>query len=223
MPCALRRASLATATCGSKATRTFAFLVPEPAFEDTELVEAMVQAGLLTERFVACLTMTDFPNPVFSERRAALLRYVPEDARRERRRGHGEPIRCCGASRGRAGATAPQAGSPEREFLANWDTADYEATFSRRITDYFRALKAGMANPDVVDGWFRLAEYRRRRFRARPLAEFALTTPRTNIPDDAPALRMTRRAASRPFPTAPSCLTLKGGIRDPFRSARISR
>jgi len=27
-------------------------------------------------------------------------------------------------------------------------------------------------------------------FRRRPLAEFSLTTPRTNIPEDAPSLRM---------------------------------
>jgi hypothetical protein len=58
----------------------FAFLVPEPAFEDTHLVEAMLQAGLLSERFAACLGMTDFSNLVFSPRRAALLSYVPEQA-----------------------------------------------------------------------------------------------------------------------------------------------
>ena len=91
-----------------------------------------------------------------------------------------------------------EADSPEREFLSNWDTADYEAAFIQRITDYFLALKAGMADPDVVDGWFRLAEYRRRRFRRRPLAEFALTTPRTNIPEDAPPLRMTPQGRAEP-------------------------
>jgi hypothetical protein len=44
----------------------FAFLVPEPAFEDTHLVEALLQAGLVSERFVASLAMTDFSNPIFS-------------------------------------------------------------------------------------------------------------------------------------------------------------
>ena len=36
-----------------------------------------------------------------------------------------------------------------------------------------------------MDGWFRLAEYRRRRFRRWPLAEFSLTTPHQHL-EDAP-------------------------------------
>ena len=56
-----------------------------------------------------------------------------------------------------------------------------------------------MNDPDVVDGWFRLMEHRRRRFRRRPLAEFSLTTPRTNIPEDAPPLRMTPQGRAEPL------------------------
>jgi hypothetical protein len=178
----------------------FAFLVPEPAFEDTHLVEAMVQAGLLTPRFVACLAMTDFPNPVFSARRAALLRYVPREARGPN---PGETLerQIVAAIREAVAAdgNAAQADSPEREFLGNWDTPDHQAAFIQRINDYFLALQAGMADPAVVDGWFRLAEYRRRRFRRRPLAEFALTTPRTTIPQDAPPLRMTPQGRAAPL------------------------
>lgn len=181
----------------------FAFLTPEPAFEDTHLVDACVGAGLLTPRFVASLSMTDFTNPVFSERRAALLRYVPEEAG-----GAGvaetletvfvEALREAVAAEGDGGAG--RADSPEREFLSNWETEDFEAAFIRRITDYFLALKSGMTEPDVVDGWFRLMEYRRRRFRRRPLAEFSLTTPRTNIPEDAPPLRMNAQGRAEPSP-----------------------
>jgi hypothetical protein len=36
-----------------------------------------------------------------------------------------------------------------------------------------------------------LAESRRREFRRRPLAEFRLTTPVTNIPENAPLLELT--------------------------------
>jgi hypothetical protein len=56
-----------------------------------------------------------------------------------------------------------------------------------------------MNNLDIVDGWFRLAEYRRRRFRRRPLAEFNLTTPRTNISENAPPLRMTLQGRVEPL------------------------
>lgn len=179
----------------------FAFLTPEPAFEDTHLIDAMVQAGLLTPRLVACLSMTDFPNPVFSEQRAALLRYVPEEVSGPNP-GEALETRFVNAVRAAVSAGdngADQASSPEREFLSNWDTEDYEAAFIQRITDYCLALKAGMTDFEVVDGWFRLAEYRRRRFRRRPLAEFPLTTPRNNIPEDAPPLRMTPQGRAEPI------------------------
>jgi hypothetical protein len=180
----------------------FAFLTPEPAFEDTHLVDAMLQGGLLTPRFVACLTMTDFPNPVFSGRRAALLRHLPGEA------GGASPAedletRFVAALRAAVSAGdggADRADSPEREFLSNWDTEDHEDVFVRRITEYCLALRAGAADPEVVDGWFRLAEYRRRCFRHRPLAEFTLTTPRTSIPEDAPPLRMTVQGRAEPIP-----------------------
>jgi hypothetical protein len=179
----------------------FAFLTPEPAFEDTHLVDQMVSAGLLTPRFLACLSMTDFTNPVFSPRRATLLRYVPRELRDAN---PGEALATKFAEAVRAAVTAGANGadrvdSPEREFLAHWDTPDWQTAGIQAITDYFVALKAGMANLDVVDGWFRLAESRRRRFRRRPLAEFSLSTPRTNIPLDAPPLRMTPQGRAEPI------------------------
>jgi hypothetical protein len=179
----------------------FAFLTPEPAFEDTHLIDAMVQAELLTPRFVACLSMTDFPNPVFSERRAALLRYVPDEISGTNPSEVLENrfVAALQAAISMGDNGADQASSPEREFLSNWGTEDYEAAFIRRITDYFLALRAGMTDPSVVDGWFRLAEYRRRRFRRHRLAEFSLTTPRTNIPENAPPLRMTPQGRAEPI------------------------
>ncbi|WP_328524040.1 hypothetical protein [Kribbella sp. NBC_00359] len=181
----------------------FAFLVPEPAFEDTHLIDAMLEAGLLTRRFLACLSMTDFANPVFSYRRAALLRYLPEEVNGANP-GEALESRFVEAVRTAISAgdnDADQVGSPEREFLSNWRTSDFEAAFIQRITAYFLALKANIADPVAVDGWFRLMEYRRRRFRRRPLAEFFLTTPHTNIPRDAPSLRMSTRGWAEPIRT----------------------
>ncbi len=70
----------------------FAFCVPERAFEDTQPVRDGLRIGLLTPRLAACLLMTDFANPIFSVRRAALMR----TCRRQRR------------------STAVRAGSPTR-------------------------------------------------------------------------------------------------------------
>lgn len=200
----------------------FAFLTPEPAFEDTDLVEAMIQAGLLTPHFAACLSMTDFPNPIFSERRAALLRYVPEEVSGAK---PGEALEILftdglqtAISAGTNGAN--QAGSPEREFLSNWSLENYEAVFIQRITDYFLALKAGMTDRDIVDGWFRLAEYRRRRFRRRPLAEFSLTTPRTSIPENAPALGMTTQGRAERSPEARPRPESHSRLKNPLTSSK---
>lgn len=178
----------------------FAFLTPEPAFEDTQLAEAMIRKGLLSKRFLAALSMMDFSNPVFSGRRAALLHYVPEEARgadppATMEAEFVEALRKAIAG-GANGTDRPDC--PEQEFLVNWETPDFENAFIARITAYFAALRSGMADPDVVDGWFRLAEFRRRRFRRRPLAEFALTTPLTNIAGDAPPLRMNEEGRAVP-------------------------
>ena len=58
----------------------FAFVVPERAFEDRVVLERAISGKLLTERLAACLLMVDFPNPVFSARRASLLAHVPDAA-----------------------------------------------------------------------------------------------------------------------------------------------
>jgi hypothetical protein len=80
----------------------------------------------------------------------------------------------------------------EREFLGLWGIAEdeWEAAFAARIENYFARLRERSAGADGFDGWVRLAESRRREFRKRPLAEFQLTTPTTNIPSDAPMLAM---------------------------------
>lgn len=180
----------------------FPFLTPEPAFEDTDLTAALVNGGLLTEQFVACLSMVDFTNPVFSPRRARLLRYVPEQVAGPDWSGAfaGAFVAALQAAVASDDQGAGQPDSPEREFLDNWQTGEWQTTFTGRIRAYWAALQAGSKDPGTVDGWFRLAEYRRRCFRQRRLAEFALTTPVTNIPADAPPLRMNSQGRAEILP-----------------------
>ena len=56
----------------------FAFLVPEPAKEDLQVVFEMLRVGLLSPRFVICALMVDYPNPVYSPVRLELMKYVPD-------------------------------------------------------------------------------------------------------------------------------------------------
>lgn len=167
----------------------FAFLVPEPAFEDLDVLSQLLERKILTPHFAASLLMVDFTNPIFSPRRRRLMKYVPGSA-------------CLTATSSDLSSTMVAAmeavehklrpESPEREFLANWrlPTEDWKAAFERRIEGYFEAVAAKAKTEEGFDGFVRLADSRRREFRKRPLAEFPLTLPTTNIPKHAPFLAM---------------------------------
>lgn len=167
----------------------FAFLVPEPAFEDVDVLSQLLKRKILTPQFAASLLIVDFPNPVFSPRREQLMRYVPDTARLTEE-GSDLPSQMVAAIEAVEENLHPE--SPEKEFLTNWrlPAADWKAAFEKRIEDYFHALAAKAGTQEGFDGLVRLADSRRREFRKRPLAEFQLTLPTTNIPKDAPLLAM---------------------------------
>lgn len=173
----------------------FAFCVPEPAFEDTEVVAQLVRRGMLTKRLVACVAMVDFPNPVFSQARAQLLEHAPGPLELSA----DEPDRLSATFAAAILAAAEQApdGSPEREFAANWALGEdgWRDAFAARLAAYINAVAERAVTQDGFDGYARLAESRRNQFRGMRLAEFALTLPTTNIQRDAPPLRMTADGA----------------------------
>lgn len=158
----------------------FAFAVPERAFEDRAVLEQALATGLLTRRLAACLLMTDFPNPVFSARREALLAHVPARA-----------VVTDGASSfsqelGDAVAAAAEgtpADSPEREFAARWALGeDFQAAFDAELQDYYQAVTARLATQDGYDDVVRLAESRRARMRTMPVFETPLLFARSDVP-----------------------------------------
>jgi hypothetical protein len=173
----------------------FAFLVPEPALEDLDVLAQLLRRRLLSERFAACLLMVDYPNPVCSMRRASLMAHVPSTVRAAPAGGAaglGAELEARFVGSAEAAASAAGLGSPEAEFLALWrlPAAGWRPHFEARIAAYFARLGALAGTEEGFDGWVRLAESRRRAFRKRPIAEFRLTTPTTNIPPDAPSLTM---------------------------------
>jgi len=179
----------------------FAFLVPEPAFEDVDVLSLLLEAEVLSRRLATCLLMVDFPNPIYSGRRARLLAHVPDETRAGAG-GAALDAAVIGAVEAAAGAdgssTAPA--SPERELLALWGQSGapgWEGAFARRIERYFAALAERLATEEGFLDVTRLAESRRRRFRRLPLAEFSLTVPVTSIDPDAPELEMGEDATVR--------------------------
>ncbi len=167
----------------------FAFLVPEPAFEDLDVLSQLLERQILTPHFAASLLMVDFPNPIFSPRRKQLMRCVPDEARLTEG-GSDLPSAMIAAVEAVEHELRPE--SPEKEFLNNWrlPEPDWRVTFEKRIEEYFEALATRVITEDGFDGFVRLADSRRREFRKRPLAEFPLTLPTTNIPKDSPFLEM---------------------------------
>jgi hypothetical protein len=170
----------------------FAFLIPEPAFEDTSVLSLLLEKQFISPRFAACLLMIDFQNPVFSPRRKKLLRYVSDAAEMKAGGDVLSDIEERFVAAAEAVENSVEAGSPEKEFLENWrlPEGDWKQIFEAKINDYAAKLAEKSQTEEGFDGWIRLAESRRREFRSRKLAEFRLTTPKTNILDEAPALQM---------------------------------
>jgi hypothetical protein len=165
----------------------FAFLIPERAFEDQSVLREALRIGLLTERFAACLLMTDFPNPVFSPRRAQLLGHVPAEAQLTGgSSGFSEEM----AETILAAAPDSEEGSPEREFAERWATGEqWRDQFNRLLADYFAAIIEALRSQAGFDAYLRLAEARRDRVRAMPINESPLLFARTNIAAGARTMR----------------------------------
>jgi hypothetical protein len=158
----------------------FCFLALERAFEDQVVLRQAIEIGLITERLAASLLMVDPWNPVFSDRRRALLSHVPAMAEIE----DGKSSFSAEMARSilRAARNGP-AGTPEAEFAERWKVgADFKGEFNRMLKRYYAALTAKLKTQTGFEGYFKLNEERRQRFAdTMPIAEFPLLLPKTNI------------------------------------------
>ncbi len=179
----------------------FAFLVPEPAFEDTELLALAApkadepdQGTLLSRRLIACALMVDFSNPVLSEDRAALARHVTDDIPAD-----GFSQRLGDAIVG--SPKADQDGTPEAQFAELWHAGEegWRDLAQERINAYGQAIKTLLAGPDGANEVFRLAQSRREQVSDMPIhseVESLFATPPTNLGEE---LRMSADAEVLPI------------------------
>ena len=160
----------------------FCFLVPERAFEDQEALRLAIEVGLVSKRLAACLLMVDPWNPVFSERRAALLEHAPAKATIS---GGKSDYSQRMADAILAAAKSGPAGTPEAEFAERWKVgARFQGPFRKLLRSYFDAVERQAKTQDGFEAYFKLAADRRREFKKKmPIAEFPLLLPATNIPN----------------------------------------
>ncbi|MFD4935418.1 hypothetical protein [Streptomyces virginiae] len=171
----------------------FAFVCPEAAFEDNEVVGQMVSSGLISARFAACCLMVDFFNPVFSSARPQLMRHVPHLP---------TPKGALEDTIVRAIASSDCADdSPEKQFMDCWQVSEgeWKSVFAKRLDTYLGRVAEHALTQEGCDDYMRLAESRRRQFRSRPLNEFSLTAPFTDTPPNAPLLAMREDGTTTPL------------------------
>jgi hypothetical protein len=179
----------------------FAFLVPEPAFEDTELLALAApkqdnpdEGTLLSRRLIGCALMVDFPNPVLSERRAALAAHVTDDL----------PADAFSSRLGDVIAGSLQAGqedTPEAEFAELWTAGEegWKDLAQERINSYGEAIESLLARPDGAKQVFRLAQSRREQVSQMPIHKevgFLFATPPAQLGE---SLRMSPDAQVLPI------------------------
>ena len=160
----------------------FAFVVPERAFEDVETVNQALERGLFSKRLVATLLMVDFANPIFSSRRAALLRHSPSQA--TIRDGVSTFSTDMAQTVLDAAPTTPE-GSPEREFGELWAAGEnWPTVYAQLLTGYYVALQQRLTTQVGFDDYTRLAESRRAKVKQMPISEFPLLFATTNIAEE---------------------------------------
>ena len=117
------------------------------------MIDALIKNGILDDELVADVLAVDMTNPVYSRRRASLIRFVPAaaaDAAELRQK-------LIAALR-----AAPAGDSAAQELLANLSDPARTAAAHRAEAAAFLAACAKVAGAvDAVEGWLRVAAQRR--------------------------------------------------------------
>lgn len=152
----------------------FAFIVPEPAAEDVDLLKKLVQKEIMSARLAACLLMIDFTRPIFSSFRSALKPYIPTEVIIG---DHGKDLDNRFVANVVASNKHTTLGTPENEFMTNWNLGENQwlSEFSKRIDQYLSTVADNIKTQEGYNGIVRRAEEVRSQFKSLPLYEFPLT------------------------------------------------
>jgi hypothetical protein len=152
----------------------FPFPFAERSSIDTDYVQQLIDAEMITEEFAKDVAMVDFTRPVFSEDRCALLDLVPSIPAAE--------IKATKLKDGiLANMGTPAAGSPAAELKANLSKQGGQDTLVTAFTDKCTARTPKDFLADVVQ----IASLNRDQARDRQVMEFPESMPDDNLDIDA--------------------------------------
>jgi hypothetical protein len=168
----------------------FAFLVPEPAFEDLVVIKSLYKQKWVRSQFIAAILMTDFPNPVYSALRSSLQRFAPSSIKLIF---NGNIVTGSDMEEQFVAAARQAKSDPAAQEFLFW-LGSTPAAMAQAISNYHDKASQQSNIANGFTDYQRLGESRRRAYRMTPLLEFDLTLPVTNIPLTATALKMTQDA-----------------------------
>ena len=133
----------------------FAWFVPEPSHIDNDLVDRLMQQGIVTPEFVSAVMAIDLETPILSEKRQKLLDLIPDEFRFKPLNGADplttkrHPDELTQTVISKLESLSPPSGSPEGELLEILKNNDPKKILEDRVKDYrFRlATNLDKSNP----------------------------------------------------------------------------
>lgn len=123
----------------------FAWFTPEASHIDNDMIDQLVQRGIISSSFAAAVLAVDVEAPVFSERRGRLLQFVPETFSFQKT-GAKHPDDLTRDVITRLESAKPTAGGAETELLDNLKAADPLKRLQVKVDEYFARLQASVKN-----------------------------------------------------------------------------
>ena len=169
----------------------FANFVPQVAAEDTYMTQQLLNAKIVTNKFVASVAMVDFKNPLFSEKRASLQKYANEIHNGTIVSGTSSIPVDFAAKIEAVASPCPNlesfdSCSAEEQFLYLWNLPEdqWQTSMTQQLNNYVAPFKA-LSSREQLDQFMKLTVHQRDLFASTPLIcnlfEFSLLIPETDF------------------------------------------
>jgi hypothetical protein len=173
-------------------TNFFAFFVPAPAFEDMIAIRELINQHVIDANFAAAVLLVDFPNPVFSAQRSALMKYAAQIPTAQvlasgSPNPNGVPaqfialVTAAANSQPSCNPSALASCTPEQQFLHFAGQSDWQQRALDQINPYFAAIGQRIGTAAAAADYLTMSVSRQSQFGNAPgignFDEFPLLLP----------------------------------------------